>query len=246
MLIQVDAVSKRFGGLQAVDAVSLSARSGQVTAVIGPNGAGKSTLLDCLSGLTPFDSGRIDIDGAMFTSIGRGDLLEAGITRTFQTVRLFDSLTIEEHVGLARRSYLRCRRARASRTHRDEAEVCRGLLAQVGLLHKAAMRPRELSYGERRHLEIARGLATQPRLFLLDEPAAGSTYSEQARLATLIRAIADAGCAVILVEHHMDLVGQVSDEVVVLNFGRVIVTGTISEIRLNPEVISVYLGVAAQ
>jgi branched-chain amino acid transport system ATP-binding protein len=246
MLIKVDAISKRFGGLLAVDAVSLSARSGQVTAVIGPNGAGKSTLLDCLSGLTQFDSGRIDIDGTAFATIGRSDLLEAGITRTFQTVRLFDSLSVEEHVALAHRSYLRCRRARTAAKSRDTGVIYRDLLSKVGLLHKAAMRPRELSYGERRHLEIARGLATQPRLFLLDEPAAGSTYSEQARLAAVIRAIADDGCAVILVEHHMDLVGQVSDEVVVLNFGRVIVTGTITEIRRNPEVISVYLGVVAQ
>jgi branched-chain amino acid transport system ATP-binding protein len=171
-------------------------------------------------------------------------LVAAGITRTFQSIRLFNSLTVEEHILLARRSYCRSGRARGKGDDRDIRGVSGRLLTRVGLDHKAHLNPAELSYGERRRLEIARGLAIEPRLFLLDEPAAGSTPSEHGKLAELITEIAVSGVAIILVEHHMDLVGSVSTRVVVLNFGRVIANGTFDEIRKHPEVISVYLGVS--
>ena len=236
MRVEVDAVSKRFGGLLALDCVSLCAQAGAVTAVIGPNGAGKSTLLGCLSGMVPIDSGRVMIDGAGVSLSSPGKLVDLGITRTFQNLRLFEGLSAKEHLDLARRSLRRTGRA---------APDSMTLLARVGLDGKAALRPSALSYGERRRLEIARGLATSPRLFLIDEPAAGSTPSEQFVLADLIRGIAEDGVAVILVEHHMDLVARASKQVVVLNFGRVLVTGTIADVRRNPEVIAAYLGTAA-
>lgn len=248
MQIEVRGVTKRFGGLQALDGVSLRARTGEVTAVIGPNGAGKSTLMDCLSGITRMDAGELAIDGAVCRGNMLAQLVGLGITRTFQNIRLFESLDALEHVVLARLAYLRSQRAGGGSRPSRRAIEAEGLalLERVGLAAKARRHPAELAYGERRRLEIARGLATEPRLLLLDEPAAGSTGAEQQVLAGLIEAIAAQGVAVVLVEHHMDLVARVAAEVVVLNFGRVIVTGTIDEVRHHPEVISAYLGTIAK
>ena len=232
MLIGIEGISKRFGGLQAVDDVSLTARDGEVTAVIGPNGAGKSTLLDCLTGITAFDAGRIVIDGKAYTHLAVSQLVELGLSRTFQHIRLFDSLAAS-------------RRGKALTQSGAALPDPDHLLARVGLAAKAHQRPSELAYGERRRLEIARALATAPRLLFLDEPAAGSTLSEQNGLAELISGIAAEGIAVVLVEHHMDLVGRVSAQVVVLNFGRHVITGSIDEARRHPEVIRAYLGVSA-
>ncbi|MBS0638868.1 MAG: ABC transporter ATP-binding protein [Acetobacteraceae bacterium] len=238
MHLTADRISKRFGGLRALDEVSLEARTGEVTAVIGPNGAGKSTLLGCLAGMIPIDSGRILIDGAAARLRGPADLIPLGFTRTFQNIRLFEGLTAREHLDLARRS-----RERIS--GKGSAPDAMSLLRRVSLDDRAGALPAELSYGERRRLEIARGLATTPRLFLIDEPAAGATLSEQRAMADLIRSIAEDGIAVILVEHHMDLVARASKRVVVLNFGRVLTTGTIETIRQDPAVVAAYLGTTA-
>lgn len=245
LAVEIEGISKRFGGLQALDNISLAARGGEVTAVIGPNGAGKSTLLDCLTGVTRFDSGRIVIDGRPHGTVRLDRLVDTGISRTFQHIRLFESMTAFEHLVLVRRNLLSTSRGRALAASGVFLPEPMRLLERVGLAAKAGQRPAELAYGERRRLEIARALATAPRLLLLDEPAAGSTLSEQNVLAELIRSIAADGAAVVLVEHHMDLVGSVSARVVVINFGRHVVTGTIEVIRRHPEVISAYLGVAA-
>ena len=245
MLIGVESISKRFGGLQAVDNVSLAARFGEVTAVFGPNGAGKSTLLDCLTGITPFDAGRIVIDGKAYARIAVSELVEFGISRTFQHIRLFDSLDARQHLVLARQNLAASRRGKALAQSGAALPDPDSLLDRVGLAAKARQRPGELAYGERRRLEIARALATAPRLLFLDEPAAGSTLSEQNELAELSSGIAAEGIAVVLVEHHMDLVGRVSALVVVLNFGRHVMTGSIDEVRRHPEVIRAYLGVSA-
>lgn len=245
LAVEVEGLSKRFGGLQALDNISLVARGGEVTAVIGPNGAGKSTLLDCLTGVTRFDSGRIVIDGQGHGAVRLDRLVDLGISRTFQHIRLFESLTAHEHLILVRRNLLSTSRGRALAASGVTLPEPMPLLERVGLAAKAGQRPAELAYGERRRLEIARALATAPRFLLLDEPAAGSTLSEQNVLAELIRSIAADGVAVVLVEHHMDLVGSVSARVVVINFGRHVLTGSIEEIRRHPEVISAYLGVAA-
>jgi branched-chain amino acid transport system ATP-binding protein len=246
MALDVEGVSKRFGGLQAVDAVSFVAPDGVVTAVIGPNGAGKSTLLDCLSGITEWDTGRVVLDGLSIGPRLAGDLVRLGITRTFQNLRLFESLTVEQHVLLALRGVKGSSRAHLVDGGASEPSTCRHLLDRVGLAGKARAYPRELAYGEKRRLEIARGLATAPRVFLLDEPAAGSTRAEQNALATLIGEVARQGTAVILVEHHMDLVARLASSVVVLNFGKVIVRGAMEEIRRHPEVITAYLGTTAK
>jgi len=242
MFVSVEAVSKRFDGLLALDQVSLEGRAGEVTAVIGPNGSGKTTLLNCLSGVIPIDSGRIVIDGTTHSGSLLPQLVEIGITRTFQNVRLFERLSVLEHVVLAARSYRRSHRGRRAGALPDPRERAQALLARVGLERKAGMRPNELSYGERRRLEIARGLAIEPHLLLLDEPAAGSTRPEQETLSGLFLEIAAQGVAVILVEHHMEMVARTSSRVYVMNFGHVMASGTIAEIRNDPQVIAAYLG----
>jgi len=244
MQVEIQNLSKRFGGLRALDQVSLVARAGEVTAIIGPNGAGKSTFLNCVTGVVPPDEGSVLIGGKALPARPLGHLVELGITRTFQNIRLFETLTCLEHVVLARHSYRSSHRNRSTKSASVDAE-CLAILARVGLHERAAMWPAELSYGERRRLEIARGLAIEPLLFLLDEPAAGSTPSEQMTLAKLIASIAEAGTAVVLVEHHMDLVERVAKQVVVLNFGQVLMTGTIQEVRSHPDVIAAYLGTSA-
>lgn len=242
MRIEVENLSKRFGGLKALDRVSLVATGGEVTALIGPNGAGKSTFLDCVTGVVPIDEGSVTIDGTALPRHPLGKLVDLGITRTFQNLRLFESLTALEHLVLARHSLRsRARGRRTGQAKPVEAE-CLDILERVGLRDRAGMWPSELSYGERRRLEIARSLAIEPRLLLLDEPAAGSTRSEQVTLAKLIADIATAGTAIILVEHHMDLVARVAKHIVVLNFGQVLMTGDIDEVRSHPDVISAYLG----
>lgn len=245
MEIEIREMSKRFGGLQALDSVSVLARSGEVTAVIGPNGSGKSTLVNCISGIIKPDRGTVAMDGVVQTAIVPQRLIEVGISRTFQNIRLWEHLSCREHVRLARLNYQSSHRGRASGDRAGADDVAQRLLERVGLGEKMDVRPAQLSYGEKRRLEIARGLATSPRLLLLDEPAAGFTLSEQAALGELIQELAAGGVAIIIIEHHMDLVAQVSSRVTVINFGRVLTTGSIAEVRNNPDVISAYLGVSA-
>jgi len=245
--ISVRNASIRFGGLQALNDVSLEMRGGDVLAIIGPNGAGKTTFVNCLSGLVDMDTGEVSIDGVVAKRPILPKLVDFGISRTFQNIRLFPNLTVREHIALARESYMRSERARArtDMASRPLDAVCDELLSRMGLATKAGYWPRELSYGERRKLEIARALAIEPKLLLLDEPAAGMVPSEQKELAVMIRDIAGSGIAVILIEHHMDLVGSVAGKVMVLNFGCLIVEGTIDVVRDHPEVISAYLGSTA-
>ena len=247
MHIEVSEMSKRFGGLQALDSVSLHVSSGEVTAIIGPNGAGKSTLVNCLTGTIPIDQGRISINQVAHATVRADALVELGISRTFQTPRMFSSLTVREHIELARKGFLRSRRARGARRYADKpAQVVEQLMVSVGLQAKSSSRPSELAYGEKRRLEVARALATEPHLLLLDEPAAGFTLSEQAAIARNIKEIAAAGVAVLLIEHHMDLIAEVSNRVVVLNFGKVLFTGAMSQARQDAQVIAAYLGTSAQ
>jgi ABC-type branched-subunit amino acid transport system ATPase component len=243
MRVEVENLSKRFGGLKALDRVSLVAMAGEVTAIIGPNGAGKSTFLNCITGVARIDEGSVFIDGVPLPSNPIGKLVDLGITRTFQNIRLFESLTTLEHLMLARHALRDRAKSRLADDHaRSVNAACMGILDRVGLRERANAWPSELSYGERRRLEIARGMAIEPRLLLLDEPAAGSTRSEQITLANLISSIAASGTAVILVEHHMDLVARVAKNIVVLNFGQVLMTGDIKQVRSHPDVIAAYLG----
>ena len=232
-------VSKRFGGLRALHEVSFSIPPGEVLAIIGPNGAGKSTLINCLSSAVARDAGSVRIDGVELPREYADRLVGLGITRTFQQVRLFPSLTVLEHLLLTRRAWERTARATGSA---PAQEVCLSLLERVGLSDRRDRMPMELAYGERRRLEIARGLATEPLVFLVDELAAGSTGAEQLGLAALIRHIAGTGAAVLLVEHHMDLISRVADRVLVLNFGETVTSGSYDEVRRDPRVVAAYLG----
>lgn len=245
MQVEIRNMSKRFGGLQALDSVSIATQIGQVAAVIGPNGSGKSTLVNCCTGVFRPDQGTVTIGDFCGENVRSADLVEFGISRTFQNIRLWDHLTCLQHIELARYNYLSSTRGRREKNPEPVAEAGRRLLDRVELLPKGRLLPSELSYGEKRRLEIVRALSMNPKLLFLDEPAAGFTLSEQAKLGKLILEIAESGIAVVLIEHHMDLVAATSSSVTVLNFGKVLTTGKIAEVRNNPEVISAYLGVSS-
>jgi branched-chain amino acid transport system permease protein len=247
--IELAAIDKAFGGIQALKGVGLAVSSGEVHAVIGPNGAGKTTLINIVSGFYRPDRGEIRVDGRATSFRSLHDAARAGIARTFQTVKLFGDMTVREHVmigcelqGTARMLDILLRTARARQEERRRKQVAGELLALVGLAGFATLPASALPAGRRRLLEIARALASRPRLLLLDEPAAGLVAGEIDDLARLILALRQRGFAILLVEHHIDLVMRVSDRMTVLDYGEVIGAGEPAAIRRNPRVVEAYLG----
>ena len=251
-LLAVAEVSVRFGGIVALDGISFEIAAGQVAGLIGPNGAGKTTLFNCLSRLYRWNQGAIVFDGRPLLSIPRHGIAAAGIGRTFQNLALFRTMTVQDNVMLGRH----CRTAsgffsnalrlpRVAREERASAEKARELIAFLDLSPVAEKRVADLPFGTQKRVELARALASEPKLLLLDEPASGLNHEEVGALGKLIRDIRDRlGVTVLLVEHHMGLVMSVSDKVVALNFGRKIAEGTPNEVREQPEVIRAYLGTA--
>ncbi len=248
-LLEVTGLTRRFAGLVAVDNVDLSVATGGIHAVIGPNGAGKTTLFNLVSGLLPPSAGRITLAGQDVTDMPAHRRAALGVARTFQNIRIFGAMTVLENVltGLhtTSRATLPEVIARLPRFRRGEREAVTragAALDLVGLREQANARAASLSYGDARRLEIARAMSANPRLLLLDEPAAGLNPAETSRLATLVRTIRAAGTTVLLVEHDMGFVMDISDDVTVLSFGRRIFGGSPVAVRQDPGVIEAYLG----
>jgi branched-chain amino acid transport system ATP-binding protein len=248
-LLEIRGLRKEFGGLVAVAGVDFTVGAGQIKALIGPNGAGKTTIFNLISGVLAPTAGRVLFEGEPLPIERPHAVARRGIARTFQLVRLFGEMTVLENVlvGCHRRGragWLSC--ALRSRAMRGEEGRLRrrawDTLALVGLEARAGLPAAALPYGEQRLVEVARALAMGPRLLLLDEPGAGLDAAEQGRLAALIRRIRDAGTTVLLVDHHMDLVMDLSDEVLVLSYGQKLAEGPPALVRRDPGVIAAYLG----
>jgi branched-chain amino acid transport system permease protein len=247
--LRVENLSRSFGGLQALLDVTFAVAPGTIHGLIGPNGAGKTTLINILSGVLPPSSGQVVYRGRELHRLPVHRVAAMGVARTFQNIRLFPAMSCLENVQAGQ--HLRARRSLLPRlmglpsTRREDrqlAEQARGTLARVGLDGKAAHLARNLSYGERRRLEIARALALAPSLLLLDEPVAGMRRAEAAEVAGLVRSLAGEGMTILLIEHNMSFVMNLSSRITVLNFGRAILTGSPDEVSRHPAVVEAYLG----
>jgi branched-chain amino acid transport system ATP-binding protein len=249
-LLEVDDVTLRFGGVVALDRVSFTVHRGDILGLIGPNGAGKTTCFNAMTGVYRPSSGQIRFLGQQVTGRKKYQITLMGIARTFQNIRLFPEMTALENVMVGADSRHRTsvpgalfRLPRHRREERDARRQALELLEYVGVGNRSNEVARNLAYGEQRRLEIARALATDPHLLCLDEPAAGFNPVEKNRLLELIRSIRERGVTILLIEHDMRLVMDVTDRIVVLEFGRKIAEGSPAEIRENPDVVAAYLGV---
>jgi branched-chain amino acid transport system ATP-binding protein len=239
-LLDVRSVTVRFGGNVALDDVSLEAEPGCITGLIGPNGAGKTTLFNVITGLLPPNSGRVTLDGRDVTRLNPTKRARRGLARTFQRLELFSLLSVRENIRVAadiRKGY--------ARDGSDPARVVEEIITRVGLEAVADARVDSLPTGQCRLVELGRSLATRPKVLLLDEPASGQDDRETEQFAGLLRQLAGEGMAVVLVEHDVSLVMAVCEHVNVLDFGRVIATGTPAEIQQNEAVLAAYLGTGA-
>jgi branched-chain amino acid transport system ATP-binding protein len=254
-LLKITNLTMSFGGLKALKGLDLEVASGEIVALIGPNGAGKTTFFNCVTGIytptkgdifleNPKNSERISLKGLLPNRVTK-----AGIARTFQNIRLFSKMTVLENVMIGRhcrtKAFILGAILRDRKTRQEEREIQERsyeILEQVGLEKFANEFAQNLSYGGQRRLEIARALATDPFLLLLDEPAAGMNPQETQNLVSLIKEIAESGIAILLIEHDMKLVMSLSERIYVLDYGTKIAQGTPSEIRSNPDVIKAYLG----
>ena len=250
-LLEIRDILVKFGGVTALNNVNLHVSEGEIAALIGPNGAGKTTVFNIVTGYYTPTSGDVILDGESIVGLRPYKIARKGLGRTFQNIRLFGDMTAVENVATAadalNKSGLIGSLIGVPRSRRDEKEVmakAQELLEFIGLDHRAHQMAKNLPYGDQRRLEIARALALNPKVLLLDEPAAGFNPQEKVELGNLIKKIRDRGFAVLLIEHDMSLVMKISDRISVLDFGQKIAEGKPEEIQNNQRVIDAYLGVA--
>ena len=248
-MLYAEEVSVRFGGLTAVDRVSLHIKPDEIHAIIGPNGAGKSTFFNAISGINKPSGGKILFEGKDITGINQYQVAQMGIGRTFQNIKLFGSMTVLENVLCGYHQHVKSGLVKdllgLPSQKREEAELlerCRQLLARVELYDKRSMKANNLPYGEQRKLEIVRAMATEPKLLMLDEPAAGMNPIETEELKQFIRKINSEGLTILLIEHDVKMVMSLADTITVLDHGAKIAEGNADEIRNDRKVIEAYLG----